>query len=124
MQRLHRLLLASPLFFAAGCGAIGSTHVARVRGASELGCPESKVNVRPVAGNGYVAYGCGKSVRMTCLTTTNPSPFVPGASDSQVSCVSGDPHDEGPDVTVEQVNAWHAKQRKEAAAKAAAEDGD
>jgi hypothetical protein len=125
MQRILLLsLLTSSLFLHTGCSLTGmrEARVARARAASDLGCPESEVNVHSVAGNGYVAYGCSKSVQLTCLTSTNPNPLFPNIKEQEVACMSGNVHDEGPDVTAADVNAKHAEDKKAAEAKAAADD--
>jgi hypothetical protein len=102
MRRVLTVLFAtSVLFEAAGCDLthMRETSTARERAAADLGCPESEVNVHPVAGGGYQASGCNRDETLTCSTTTHTGTFF-NQKVNEVTCLSGEVHDEAPPVDV------------------------
>lgn len=91
MRILSFLPVSVVLLAGSGCLHEHERSVAYSRAQSDLGCAD--VRVTETAGNGYNAYGCGRSERLTCLSSTNQGVF---GKETETSCISSDVESDSP----------------------------
>ena len=69
--RFIRLSFAMALLSLPACAGLFESQTARARAASDLSCPADAIKLESLPGNGYLATGCQRSERLTCMTSTS-----------------------------------------------------
>jgi hypothetical protein len=82
LMRLFVFASAVGALLVPGCvtasfGLAGPANTARTRAATELACPEDKLEVTTLAGTSYRVEGCGKSMVYDCTVGNSVDPSFP-----------------------------------------------